>query len=297
VELRQLEQFVAVAEERSFTRAGERLHLVQSGLSVAVRALERELGTPLFTRTTRRVELTDAGLALLPRAREVLAAVRTAQDSVGEVLAVVRGRLRVGLLQSMDPGGVPALLAEFHRRHPHVHLSLRFAPGGATELAELVRQGTLDVAFLAVSESVSAGLDVTPLVTVPMVLLAPPDHRLADARPVGLRELVDEAFVDFPPGWGGRIVIDEAFAVAGLTRSVEIEVGDIGTFQHLIGHGFGIGFLPRPAFTERRQLVAVPQRSAPLWRLGAAVATGAPPSTAARTLLALARSHRWQPPR
>jgi hypothetical protein len=134
-------------------------------------------------------------------------------------------------------------------------------------------------------------------VTVPMVLLAPPDHRLADARPVGLRELVDEAFVDFPPGWGGRIVIDEAFAVAGLTRSVEIEVGDIGTFQHLIGHGFGIGFLPRPAFTERRQLVAVPQRSAPLWRLGAAVATGAPPSTAARTLLALARSHRWQPPR
>jgi len=297
VELRQLEQFVAVAEERSFTRAAQRLHQVQSGLSVAVRTLERELGTTLLTRTTRRVELTDAGLALLPRAREVLAAVESARDSVAEVLAVVRGTLRVGLLQSMDPGGVPAVLAEFHRRHPLVRLSLRFAAGGATELAELVRQRTLDVAFLAVSESVSVGLTVTPLATVPMVLLAPPEHRLATARPVDLHELVDEAFVDFPPGWGGRIVVDESFAAAGLTRCVEVEVGDITTFQHLIEHGFGVGFLPRPAFTHRNRLTAVPLRSAPLWRLGAAVTAGSPPSVAARTLLALARNHRWHPPR
>ncbi|MGI8816781.1 MAG: LysR substrate-binding domain-containing protein [Pseudonocardia sp.] len=165
------------------------------------------------------------------------------------------------------------MLAEFHRRHPHVRLSLRFATGGTTELAELLRQQTIDLAFLAVTESLSAGLDVTHLNTVPMVLLTPPEHRLASTGPVGLHELVDEPFVDFPPGWGGRIVVDEAFAAAGLTRSVEVEVevevGDISTFQHLIGNGFGVGFLPRPAFTHRARLRAVPLRSAPLWRFGA----------------------------
>ncbi|MDQ2708346.1 MAG: LysR substrate-binding domain-containing protein [Actinomycetota bacterium] len=195
----------------------------------------------------------------------------------------------------MDPGGVPAVLAEFHRRHPHVRLSLRFATGGTTELAELLRQQTIDLAFLAVTESLSAGLDVTHLTTVPMVLLAPPEHRLASTGPVGLHELVDEPFVDFPPGWGGRIVVDEAFAAAGLTRSVEVEVGDISTFQHLIGNGFGIGFLPRPAFTHRARLRAVPLRSAPLWRFGAAVRSGAAPSSATRALLLLAGHHRWRP--
>lgn len=292
VDLRHLEHFIAVAEQCSFTRAAERLHVVQSGLSVSVRTLERELGVALFIRTTRRVELTDAGRALLPHAHQVLAAVGSARDSVAEVLGVVRGTLRVGLLQSNDPGGVPALLAQFHRDHPQVELSLRFAAGGATELADLVRQRALDLAFVAVPDPPPPDLDITPLATEPMVLLAPAEHPLASSRPVGLEELVDEAFVDFPPGWGGRMVVDQAFAAAGLARRVAVEVGDVGTFQHLIEHGFGLGFLPRPAFTHHPPLSAVPLRTVPLWRLGAAVAAATPPSAATRALLTLA-SHHW----
>jgi DNA-binding transcriptional LysR family regulator len=269
---------------------------VQSGLSVSVRTLERDLGAALFIRTTRRVDLTDAGRALLPHARQVLTAVESARDSVADVLGVIRGALRVGLLQSMDPEGVPAVLAQFHRDHPQVDLSLRFAAGGAAELADLVRQRVLDLAFVAGPDPLPADLDITPLTTEPMVLLAPAEHRLVTSRPVGLEELVDEAFVDFPPGWGGRMVVDQAFTAAGLSRRVAVEVGDVSTFQHLIEHGFGVGFLPRPAFTHHTRLRTVPLRTVPLWRLGAAVAAGTPPSAAARVLLALASHGRHRPP-
>src|SRR3979490_507345 len=101
VELRHLEHFVAVAEERSFTRAAARIHLVQSALSVSIRSLERELGSRLFKRTTHPAELTDAGGALLVEARRTLAAAEAARDAVAAVHGGVRGTVRVGIMNSL----------------------------------------------------------------------------------------------------------------------------------------------------------------------------------------------------
>jgi len=101
VELRHLEHFVAVAEERSFTRAASRVHLVQSALSVSVQSLERELDTRLFERTTHQVALTDAGQALLPEARRTLGAAAAARSAVTDANEGMRGTLRLGLMQSL----------------------------------------------------------------------------------------------------------------------------------------------------------------------------------------------------
>ena len=95
VELRHLEYFVAVAEERNFTRAAARLNIVQSAVSAAIKSLERELGAPLLERTSKRVALTDAGLALLPKARATLDAARDAREAVDEVRGGLRGTLRI----------------------------------------------------------------------------------------------------------------------------------------------------------------------------------------------------------
>src|SRR5690349_8323190 len=124
MELRQLEHFVAVAEEGHFTRAARRVHIVQSGLSASVRALERELGAQLLTRTTRRVALTEAGRALLEEARRTLAAAAAAREAVAAVQGVLRGRIAVGTLQASVAVDLPAALGRFHAAHPGVEIGL-----------------------------------------------------------------------------------------------------------------------------------------------------------------------------
>src|SRR4051812_26850994 len=136
MELRHLEYFVAVAEERSFTRAAARLHVVQSGVSAAVKALERELDAALLERTSKRVALTDAGEALLPRARAALDAAQAARDAVGEVRGGLRGVLRIGTLASLSLIDVPALLGRFHRANPGVTIRLLVSPRGTAGLLD-----------------------------------------------------------------------------------------------------------------------------------------------------------------
>src|SRR5579863_5162890 len=121
MDIQQLEQFVAVAEERHFTRAAIRCHIAQSALSTSIRALERQLGAELFNRTTRHVELNEAGLALLPEARRVLAAAELARDAVDECLGRVRGTLTVAKV--WEDIGTP--LARFHAAYPQVQVTLK----------------------------------------------------------------------------------------------------------------------------------------------------------------------------
>src|SRR6202453_2379718 len=131
MELRHLEVFVAVAEELSFTRASTRLHLVQSGVSSAIKALERDLGAQLFDRDRHRVMLTDAGQVLLPEARATLAAAQAARDAVSEAQGGLRGTVTVGTMLSTGPLDLPGLLGRFHRAHPGVAVRLRLSATGS----------------------------------------------------------------------------------------------------------------------------------------------------------------------
>jgi DNA-binding transcriptional LysR family regulator len=281
MELRQLGHFVAVAEEHHFTRAAHRLHIVQSGLSASIRGLERELGTALFTRSTRRVELTEAGRVLLTEARRVLAAAEGARDAVAAVRGLLRGRLRVGIMQSMRGLPLAPALADFHAAHPGVEIELSQA--ASAELAGRVREAGLDLAFVALPRPPD-GVSLTPLLDVPMVLACPADRRFPE--PVALAALADEEFVDMPAGWGGRMLVDAAFAAAGLTRRVPFEVGDVGALLDLVAQRLGIAIvpahLPRPA--DVRQ---VPLAGPALTFTMSAALPGRGPGAAARVLLDL----------
>jgi DNA-binding transcriptional LysR family regulator len=147
VELRQLEHFVAAAEERHFTRAARRLHIVQSGLSASIRALERELDAALFVRSTRRVELTPAGRALLPEARRTLAAAAASAEAVAAVQGLLRGTLAVGTMQILPPAvDLVAVLGRFHAEHPGVEL-VAHGPGVAL-VPEVVTRHPAAVRYL-----------------------------------------------------------------------------------------------------------------------------------------------------
>jgi DNA-binding transcriptional LysR family regulator len=261
MELRQLMTFVAVAEEGSFTRASERLHVVQSAVSAGIRKLERELGATLFDRSTHQVRLTDAGTALLPEARRTLAAAAAAREAVEEVKGGLRGTVALGTMQAqgMQSINVPALLRDFRVRYPGVAVTIRHA-GGSSTMANQVREGRLDLAFVALPGRSWPGVTLTPLGSEPIALLVPTGHPMAKRSGVELADLADEALVDLPSGWGTRMAIDRAFAAAGAQRTVSFEVNDTASMIEFIRHGLAIGLLPASFVHGLDGIVVVPIR-------------------------------------
>jgi DNA-binding transcriptional LysR family regulator len=286
MDLRQLEHFVAAAEELQFTRAARRVHVVQSTLSASIRALEREFGVVLFLRTTRRVALTDAGRAFAADARRVLAAAAEARDGLQQAQGTLRGQLSIGTGQYVGGLDVPELLAAFCAEHPSIEVRLR--QDAASVLADEVRDGSLDVVLAAQPAVVPADLTVTPLGSAPMVLACAPGHRLSRRRLVRLEELEDETFVDFPPGWASRLTVDSAFRTLRIPRRVALEANDIIGLLNLVSHDLGIaivpgGFAAIPA-DVRFARIAKP----PVMRYAAMTRRGSPVSVVSQRFLEVA---------
>ncbi|MDN3024305.1 LysR substrate-binding domain-containing protein [Streptomyces sp. S.PB5] len=289
MELRHLQHFVAVAEDQHFTRAAERLLVSQSGLSASIRALERELQTPLFVRTTRRVTLTPAGRALLGEAERILAQVRSAHEAVAAVQGVLRGMLALGSEQCIAGVHVAGLLAAFRRQHPDVEICLRQAGSGA--LAEEVAAGRLDLAFaVRTAQEDTDQLRVVPLADEPLTVLCHPDHRLARAgAAVTPEDLGGEVFVDFHPDWGPRRTTDAAFAAAGVRRAVALEVNDVHSLLDLVDENLGVAVVPRHFRHKRPSLTALPVKGTAetVYETVALLPPEQATSPAARALMAL----------
>jgi DNA-binding transcriptional LysR family regulator len=284
--LRHLEHFVAVAEEGSFTRASERLGIVQSAVSATIRSLERELGVALFDRSTQHVELSDAGHVLLPEARNTLAAATSARDAIAELRGGLRGTLTIGTMQSLRAVDLPRLLVALNREHPHVDLRVLHAKGGSVELAERLRHGELDVAFLALPERRPAGIESTALAEECSQLACRPDHPLASRAGVELADLADETFIDSPAGWGTRIANDVAFARAGVRRAVMLEVDDVPDLLAMVRAGLGVALIPPSLVGTDEGIALVPiRRYAPTFEVSVATPTVRRPSAAARAFL------------
>lgn len=265
---RQLEYFVAVAEELSFTRAATRLFVVQSTLSAAIKALEAELGATLFTRSTRRVELTATGEALYPESVAAIEALNRLRSTAADTTAGLRGRVRVGILSSIGIVDLPRLLGEFHRRHPLVDLVLSASVTGSTGLLADLRRGRVDIAVLGLPASELTGLDAVVIAHSGFVALIPPEHPLAGRAAVGLAELGHEPFIDTLPGYGNRIAVDQAFEQAGLRRRVTTEVGDLQTVPHFVAAGLGIAIVPEVMLERSDAVIALPLRDSPIdWTL------------------------------
>ncbi|MFC5000579.1 LysR family transcriptional regulator [Dactylosporangium cerinum] len=243
MELQQMRYVLAVAETGSFTRAAERCLVVQSALSHQIARLERELGTKLFERTSRRVRLTPAGAAFLPEARHCVNAAERAAAGVAAALGEVRGRLAVGLISTVAAVDIPGALREFRRRYPAVRISLRVH--ASDELVELVRDGAIEVAFLGLpTDARPAGVESRELARDRLVAVVAPDHPLAGEPAVDLRRLAGEVFVDLPARTAGRAQSDQAFAAAGLTRDVAFEVTTAYLIARLVEQGLGVAMMP-----------------------------------------------------
>ncbi|HZO79530.1 MAG TPA: LysR family transcriptional regulator [Solirubrobacteraceae bacterium] len=201
--MRQLEAFVAVAEEGAFTRAADRLHVVQPAVSQAVRRLEEELGFALFQRTSRRVTLTGPGEAFLPQARAVLSRLERARRAAAELSVG-----RTGVVRLATTGGAwdvaQKLLAEHHAAHPSVDVELQ--PAGRAPKLQAILEGQLDAALVH-SAPPTPGLSFTETSTEPWHVVASARHPLADAGSISLRALQADplALVSGDPGGARRL--------------------------------------------------------------------------------------------
>jgi len=249
MELRQLRYFVAVAHRRHFTQAARELNLAQPALSQQIQQLERELGVALFERTSRRVQLTAAGEALLVRAEHILAEVGWAQMEMQEYTGLARGRVVIGALQSLEAFRFPALLSRFHTRYQGIEIILREE---ATErLLELLNTGQLDLSIIQIMddswplELTASSIVTEKLLTEELVLVVAPNHSLAHHQTVTMEELRDEPFVLFKPGSGLRHTIIQRSLAAGFTPRILFESGELGTIRSLVAEGLGVSVLPR----------------------------------------------------
>jgi DNA-binding transcriptional LysR family regulator len=291
VELRQLEYFVTVAQEKSFTLAARRLHVVQSAVSAAIAALEKELSVTLFERNAQRVVLTEAGEALLPEALAVQDAVQGAHDIVDDLRSGLRGSVRVAMLGGLAIVDLPAIAGVFRKRYPRVELRLRVEATGSSGNLETLLAGDCDVAFLAIAGAVPRSLASWELVRVPNVLAVPAGHRLARRRRVALDDLADESFVDFPVGFTNRAVADQVFEAAGIRRRIAVEVAGVDDAAAFVRNEVGVAILPEyAARLEDVRAVQVVGHTFE-WALHLAMLRKRKPSAAVHALVRLVMGH------
>lgn len=254
MELRHLRYFEAVARLSHVTRAAAELHIAQPALSKQISQLEEELGIQLFDRVGRNVRLTEAGEALLPHARAVMAQVLAARAEMDERIGLHKGRATIGTPPTVGTQLLPGVLAAFHRRYPGIELCLREA--GVQTLLELLETGMTDVAVVTLPVT-DHHLTVKPLFSEELVVVVWRDHPLAECRQVRFSDLANEPWILAPENYELREATLNACQRAGFTPRVILDGSEMDTLLRFVATGLGIALVPKLAVQGLSDLVVL----------------------------------------
>ncbi|MCW2735754.1 LysR family transcriptional regulator [Nocardioides sp.] len=246
MELRTLRYFLAVADELHFGRAAARLHVAQSALSAQVKQLENEVGLVLLDRSTRHVELSEAGRRFREHALRITGAASNAEADMRALAQGLTGRVSVGFVGTATYDVLPQVARRVHDELPDVELVLRgelLSP----ELYAGIESGTFDLALLRPGAA-RDGVRLRPLRTERLVAALPSRHRLATGETVALADLASEAFVIHPSG-DHSSMHDQVLAAcgrAGFRPARLVEVGETATLVVFVAAGLGVALVPEP---------------------------------------------------
>jgi DNA-binding transcriptional LysR family regulator len=253
MEIRQLRYLVTIVETGGFTRAAERVHVAQPGVSAQIRLLERELGQALLDRSSRTVRLTDAGAAVLPHARAALRAIDDLRDAADQMAGLLRGRVRLGMVTSCGVPDMPALLERFHRVYPGIDISL--VEDNSHALMDRLRDGTLDVALVALGMRDPEGLTLSVITDEELVAVVARGGPLSEQDTIGLGTLVDHTLISMPVGSGMRGVLDELCTAAAVKPRIGLEATNPRMLADLAARGLGVAIVPESTAREHEQQV------------------------------------------
>ncbi|WP_328584274.1 LysR family transcriptional regulator [Streptomyces sp. NBC_00370] len=242
MQFHQLHYFVAVAETRHFTRAAERVHVAQPSLSQQIKSLENELGAELFSRARGNVSLTEAGEALLPLARRILADAETARHEVQELVQLRRGRVRLGAPPSLCTGLLPEVLRTFHDLHPGIELLIE--ESGSHDLVRDLARGALDLALVVLPlPTPSPALSTVELLQEDLVVVSSAASP-APRRPVRIADLQGQPLVMFRHGYDLRELTVAACRAAGFEPAFTVEGGEMDAVLGFVRAGLGVAVVP-----------------------------------------------------
>ena len=257
MELRQLEYLVAVAEEANFTRAAERVHISQSGVSAQIRQLEADLGATLIDRSGRHATLTAAGSAALVHARAALLSVDAMRQAVDEINGLIRGRLTVGMVTACTVAPLFDVLAAFHNAHPGIEITL--IEDSSDRLVERVRSGDVQLALIGAADAPPSEFESLTLVSEQLVAAVPFDHPLAKRHRISLAEISAHPIVSMPKGTGVRTVFDQACTRKGIHPDIALQASAPGAVADLAARDLGIAILTESMAASRAgRLKALP---------------------------------------
>jgi DNA-binding transcriptional LysR family regulator len=250
MQFQQLQYFVAVAETRHYTRAADLVHVAQPSLSQQIKALERELGADLFLRARGNITLTDAGEALLPLARRILADADTARHEVLELVQLRSGRIRLGATPSLCTGLLPDVLRAFHDRYPGIRLLIE--EGGSHDLVRELARGALDLALVVLPlPTPSPALTTVELLREDLVVVSSPEAPAPGrGRTVRISDLEGERLVMFRHGYDLRELTVAACRAEGFEPDFAVEGGEMDAVLGFVRAGLGVAVVPRMVATK-----------------------------------------------
>lgn len=260
MEFGQLEIFLCIADEKSFSRAAEKMLRTQPALSIAIKRLEEELGEPLFDRSSRSGMLTEAGKILYSYAQRLINLRQEAQEAVGELREMYRGRLIIGANESTSYYLLPQILLEYRRQYPLIKIEVHRSVSERIPIDVLERK--LDFGFLTY-DPLQAGLESIEINRDDLVLVVPPGHPLASKGMVSVRELGGYQFVAHNARTPARDRIFELFRQHQTPLNICVDLSTLETIKDFVLLGVGIAILPRlsvSAEIENGRLIHVPVR-------------------------------------
>lgn len=239
MEIRQLKAFVAISETKTFTAGAKRVSITQAAISMQIRQLEESVGLPLFTRTPRRVILTEAGELLLQRARTILREHDAAIAEIAEIAGAEHGRLRIGSASAMFATvQLPAILERLKGKFPNAEITV--ISGTSSRLVEKILHGDIDMAFVSLPVE-TANIQTDLLFSDEIVAIANPQHERAGEKSISAAALAGESLILGERGGNTRRMIDEFFAAANVKPNVVMELSRQEAINRMVENKMGVG--------------------------------------------------------
>lgn len=242
MDLQQLRVFREAARSGGFTRASEDLHLSQSTISLHMKRLEEELGTPLFLRTRRRVYLNEAGQVLLEYVERIFQEIKNAEMAVRELGRMERGTIRLGSGATTVTYRLPRVLAGYQRKYPHMELIV--TTDSSENLANAVHQQKLDIAVVMLPVQPSYSIEILPLLHEELVFVISSSHPLAQKDTIEPQEICELPLIAYFRGSAMQAELDRSFAEMQVTPRITMEMENIEVIKSLVRAGLGVGVLP-----------------------------------------------------
>lgn len=239
MEIRQLKAFLAIAEAKTFTAGARRVNVTQAAISMQIRQLEDEVGLQLFTRTPRRVILTEAGEYLLERARKILREHDTALEEIAELGGVEHGRLRIGSASAeFATQQLPQILQRLREKFPNSELAV--SAGTSQTLVDKIMHGEIDIAFVSLPVD-NSSITTDLLFSDEIVAIAHPSHPNANERYISAAALAGEKLILGERGGNTRRMIDDFFNAANVRPNITMELSRQEAINQMVENNLGVG--------------------------------------------------------